>query len=439
MARSLGDPTTERIKVRTITLQRKLAAVAVGALFASAGSTALASGFQIQEQSASGLGVAYSGQAAAVHDASTVYWNPAGQSLLPGIQGVAALHYIIPDTKFTNSGTSTFGALGNGGQGGESALVPAMYGTWMVNPQWSVGLAVNAPFGLATEWDSRWAGQFHAIRSEIKTLNLNPTVAFKVNNMVSLGAGLSYQRLEAELTSAGPIAGSIAKVEGDDWAWGWNIGALIHAGPATRIGLTYRSALKYTVEGDLTFNNPALAAGQSNVKADIKLPQVFAIGVSHQFTPQTRILADWTWTGWDSIQSLDIVRTSGALSGQVASATTLNFDNSWRAGFGVEHQLNQPWLLRAGIAYDTSPVQDAFRTPRLPDDNRWWLAIGARYMPAPNSPWWLDFGYTHIWVSDASSNLPPPGASAAEAARGALVGSYKASVDILAAQVGFRF
>ncbi|MCZ7566655.1 MAG: outer membrane protein transport protein [Burkholderiales bacterium] len=273
--------------MRTKTIQRRLAAAAVGALFASTGATALASGFQIQEQGASGLGVAYSGQAAAVHDASTVFWNPAGMSLLPGKQGVAALHYIIPDTKFSDSGSLlTPLGLGNGGNGGESALVPAVYGTWMINPQWSVGLAVNAPFGLATEWDQPWVGHLHAIRSEITTLNINPTVSFKVNNMLSLGAGLSYQRLEAELTNAANAAGTIVgKVDGDDWAWGWNIGALIAVTPATRIGLTYRSSIKYTVEGDLTFNSPALAALQSSVEADVKLPQVFGISVSHQFTP----------------------------------------------------------------------------------------------------------------------------------------------------------
>ena len=86
------------------------------------------------------------------------------------------------------AGGSTYDALGNGGQGGESAFVPALYGTWMIDPQWSVGLAINAPFGLGTEWDSRWAGQFHGIKSEIETLNINPTVSFKVNNMISLGA-----------------------------------------------------------------------------------------------------------------------------------------------------------------------------------------------------------------------------------------------------------
>jgi long-chain fatty acid transport protein len=412
---------------------KTVVAAAVGSAMAGWGGVAGASGFQLQEQGASGLGVAYSGQAAAVHDASTAFWNPAGMSLLPGKQVTGALHYIIPDTKFTSAGPlpggSTYNALGNGGQGGESAFVPALYGTWMINPQWTVGLAVNAPFGLATEWDNTWAGQFHAIRSEIKTLNINPTVAFKVNNMISLGAGLSYQRMEAELTNAvSPLVpGSVGKVEGDDWAWGWNLGALFDFGQGTRLGLTYRSTIDYTIEGDLTFSGIALPSQQ--VKADVELPDTFSIGVSHQFNPKLRVLADYTWTGWDSIQQL-VIQNRG--SGATISTTELRFENSWRVGVGLEYQLNQPWLLRAGLAYDTSPVQDAFRTPRLPDNDRTWLAIGARYQPAPN--WWLDFGYTYIWVDDASSNLTPAGA-----VPGTLVGTYKANVQILGAQASIRF
>lgn len=413
---------------------KKLLAAAVGTALATLGSAAFASGFQIQEQNASGLGLAYSGMAAAVQDASTAYWNPAGQALLPGIQGAVALNYIIPDTKYTDSGTSTFSAFGNGGQGGESALVPAMYGTWMITPQWSVGLGVNAPFGLATEWDTRWAGQFHAIRSEIKTLNINPTVAFKVNNAIQLGAGLSYQRLEATLTNAASplVPGSVGQVKGDDWAWGWNIGALFALGPDARIGVTYRSTLKYTVEGDLTFNTPALAPLASAVKADIELPNVFSVAGSYQLNPKIRLLADWTWTGWDSIQNLTVQRTSGPLVGTNVSTTPLNFKTSWRVGGGVEWEVHQQWLLRGGLAYDTTPVQDAFRTPRLPDEDRIWLALGARFKPSPN--WWLDFGYTHIWVSDASSNLTGP-----VPVPGSLIGEYRADIDIVGIQGSFRF
>jgi long-chain fatty acid transport protein len=427
--------------------RRSTVAAIVGTAFAGWGGAVSASGFQLQEQSASGLGVAYSGQAAAVHDASTSFWNPAGMSLLPGIQGAVALHYVIPSTKFTSSGPlpggSTYNALGNGGQGGESAFVPAMYGTWMINPQWSVGLTINAPFGLATEWDTRWAGQFHAIKSEVETLNINPTVSFKVNNMISLGAGVSYQQMKAELTNAvpgasGTFAGAIAnptvgKVEGDDWAWGWNLGALFDFGQGTRVGVTYRSTISYTIEGDLSYAGPqfALLPPGQNVKTDIKLPDTFSVGLSHRFNPQWRVLADYTWTGWDTIQNLDI---QSQATGATLTSTALQFKNSWRMGVGAEYQLNQPWLLRAGLAYDTSPVQDAFRTPRLPDSDRTWLAVGARFQPSPT--WWLDFGYTYIWVDNGSSSLVPTGT---DAFRGNLVGTYKNSVQVLAAQVSFKF
>lgn len=417
----------------------KLLAAAVGTALATLGTSALASGFQIQEQNASGLGLAYSGMAAAVQDASTVFWNPAGTALLPGIQGAIALNYIIPDTRYTdgpspNPRVSTFNPLaGNGGNGGESALVPATYGSWMINPQWSVGLAVNAPFGLATEWNSPWQGQFHAIRSEIETLNINPTVAFKVSNAIQLGAGLSYQRLKAELSTAANVAGTaIGTVKGEDWGWGWNVGALFALGPDTRIGMTYRSTISYKVEGDLTFNTPALAAAASNVSADIKLPNNFSVAVSHQLNPKIRLLADWTWTGWDSIQNLTIVRTSGPAAGTAATTTPLNFKNSWRMGGGAEYEVNQAWLLRAGAAYDTSPVQDAFRTPRLPDNDRIWLAVGARYKPSPT--WWLDVGYTYIWVNDGPSQLTPN-----TLPPGNLVGNYKTSINILGVQGSFKF
>jgi long-chain fatty acid transport protein len=103
-------------------------------------------------------------------------------------------------------------------------------------------------------------------------------------------------------------------------------------------------------------------------------------------------------------------------------------------GLGLEYQLNQPWLLRTGIAYDTSPVQDTYRTPRLPDNDRFWLSVGARYQPGPT--WWLDFGYTYIWVDDASSNLQPTGT---DAFRGNLIGTYKANVQILGVQASLKF
>jgi len=420
-----------------------LSAALAAAVLGCACSGALASGFQLQEQSASGLGLAYSGQAAAAHDASTVFWNPAGMSMLPGIQGAAALSYIRPSTRFGDAGTSTFGALGFGGQGGESAVVPAVYATWRLDPNWTLGFGMNAPFGLGTEWDSTWAGQFHAVKSQIETLALNPTVSYRVSDALSLGAGISYQRMTAELTNravlAPPFPATLVgsgRIEGEDWGWGWNVGALLALSEATRMGITYRSRISYSLEGDLSFSGFPANVPSRQVVADVELPQTLSIAVSHRVDPKTRLLADWSWTGWDVIRELRVVdRATGA----TVTNTTLEFKNSWRAGVGVEYALSQPWLLRAGVAYDTTPVQDAYRSPRLPDADRVWLSFGARYTPGPTANWWLDVGYAHIFIDEASSNLPFAGAPASEAARGALRGTYTGSVDIVSAQVGLRF
>jgi long-chain fatty acid transport protein len=222
------------------------------------------------------------------------------------------------------------------------------------------------------------------------------------------------------------------EVTGDDWGWGWNIGAMFTLSPATRIGVSYRSEIKYTIEGDATFGTvPAL---NSSVSADIKLPDMFSIALSQQLGPQWQILVDYTWTGWDSIQDLTIFRTSGAASGTVLTNEPLKFKNSWRAGIGVNYQLNSQWKLRFGTAYDKTPVQDAFRTPRLPDDSRIWLAIGAQWQFSKQGA--LDFGYAHEFIDDASSNLISP---AAPDLRGNLLGTYKADVNIFGVQLKYSF
>ena len=444
----------------------------LAASLAAFGGTASAAGFALIEQNASGLGNAYSGAAAAAEDASTIYFNPAGMTRLRGRQVVGALTAVKPSADFDNNGSTlppliTNGLTNNGGDAGDWGFPVSAYLSWEITPQLWLGVGVGAPFGLKTEWNSGWVGRFHAVESEVMTVNINPSIAWKVNEMFSVGAGVSAMYIDATLSQStnysaiaaaagaggliNPVScgGSgpgpqncegLATVKGDDWGWGWNLGAMINFSPNTRLGLAYRSTVKQTLGGDVSFSNrPAFlgaALPDSGVTAEVKLPDSFSVALAHTMD-RWQFLADYTWTGWDSIQDLQIKRSNGT----GLSSTPLNFKNSWRAGLGVNYQLNPEWKLRGGVAYDTTPVQDAFRTPRLPDQDRTWLSIGAQWVLSKQMA--VDFGYAYLFVKDASSNLPSvdpnPQAGFPNPPKGNLNGTYKANVNILGVQARYNF
>ncbi len=424
-----------------------------------------AAGFQLQEQNASGLGNAYAGQGAAAQDASTVFFNPAGMTKLPGRSAVGALNVIRPETKFTNNGSTTAPLQpvlgGNGGDAGGWAFVPNAYLSWQLSPPLFVGIGLNAPFGLKTEYDANWVGRFHAIESEMKTINVNPSIAYKVSDMLSLGAGVNLQRAEATLSNAvnysaaafgaggaaalagvgGPGVEGVATVKGHDTGWGYNLGAMIDLGPATRIGVAYRSSIKYTLEGSVSFaNRPALlAAGLPDgpVAADVKLPAIASVSLFHRLNPKWDLLADVSWTDWSQLRSLDVRRASGAQ----LSTTPLNWRDSWRAGLGANYHHNDMWTLRFGVAYDQTPVESADRTPRVPDENRRWIAVGAQYRMSKQLA--VDVGYAHLFVTDPRVNLCNAAQAAANpaacAGKNNLVGRYKNNVNILSVQARYSF
>ena len=393
--------------------------LAAGLALAGCSHLAHAAGFALIEQNASGLGNAYAGQAAAATDASTIFFNPAGMIYLPDRQVVLAGHLIKPQAEF--SGTSTIGG-GDGGDAGGLALVPNAYYAFRLTPDVHLGVGMNAPFGLKTEYDSTWAGRTQAIKSELKTINLNPSIAWKASESLSLGAGVSIQYAEATLTNLAGAPG-LATVKGDDYGWGFNLGAIWQVSEATRIGLAYRSEVDYTLEGTVTLS--AFPAGNGPITADTTLPDSASLSVFHKLNDRWDVLADVTWTGWSDFDELRIVRTSGAVVG----LTPENWDDSYRYSVGVNYRLNDRLTLRGGVALDETPVSDAYRTARIPDENRTWLAFGAQYRLSPRSV--LDVGYAHLFIKDAAINKTEGPVT--------LAGTYDASVDILSAQLTLNF
>ena len=429
---------------------------AIALAMAGTAGVAQGSGFQLMEQNASGLGNAYAGQAATAQDASTVFWNPAGMTRLPGRSVVFAANAIRPSAEFNNTGSTPapggFALGGSGGDGGDWALVPNAYLSWQINPQWFVGVGLNAPFGLTTDYDSGWMGRFYALKSELKTINVNPSVAFKVSDSVSLGFGINFQYADAELTNAtnwtvigaavgvpvAPGTEGVAKIEGDDTAWGFNVGAMFNIGPQSRVGVSYRSAMDFTISGSASFTNrPAGLAPfvpDGPVSAGLDLPATASLSFFHNISPKWELMGDLTWTEWSRLDSVVIRRPSGA----ALSTLQLSWRDTWRVGIGANYHVNNEWTLRLGTAYDQSPTKDEFRTPRIPDGDRWWLALGGQYRMSKQAA--IDFGYAYLIVKDPSINLTPPNVSAVTAAQnGTLVGNFDASVHIFSAQFRYSF
>jgi long-chain fatty acid transport protein len=471
----------------------RLAVAMAGAAMSLAAGQAFGSAFALQEQNASGLGHAYAGGAAAAEDVSTIWFNPAGLVRLATTQVVVAANLICPSAKFSDNGGSKPAALqalgGTGGDAGSCAVVPNLYLGVPFTDKWSFGLGINAPYGLKTEYDSGWLGRFQAIESKIETININPALSWEQTKNLTVGAGVSWQKVKATLTQSvnwsalyaggrdgtGGITGLVlagrltpaqagvlvnsaaglesgAKVDGNDSAWGWNVGVLWQATPSTRFGAAYRSAIKYTVGGTASYSNPSLSqlgpvptplapiqaavaagvnAGLSgdNVTLQLKVPETANISVFSTIDEKWDVMADLQYTGWSSIPQLQIVGSNG----QPVSTTPENFRNTWRGSIGVNYRYDNAWTIRGGVAYDQTPVNSTDRTPRLPDNNRTWLAVGAQYKFNPN--WALDLAYSYIWVQTPNINQNEGNT----AAYGLVSGSYKSNVNLLGAQVTYTF
>lgn len=407
-------------------MQKTLAPRLIPALLAVAfAGGAHASGFQLMgEQSASGIGNAGAGSAAVAENASTIYYNPAGMTQLQAREVSAGLSAVKTGFEFNNSGSITPGFSGNS-DGGGWGFVPNAYGSWAVTKDVYLGLGIGAPFGLKVDYDAPWQGSAHSNSFEIKTININPSIAWRANEWLSLGAGINYQMIDAEYlrnvgtvpggtaaittcpaTAAGTFCNSKARLEMDDGAWGWNIGVLFTLAPRTKIGMSYRSEIKYTAEGNVSVEGPSAAlnaGGSSNIKADVSLPDTFIFSVAHGLNDRIDLLGDISWTGWSSIPYLDIVRTSGPASGTVAQKLDTRFDDAWRFALGMNYKLDEAWKLRFGIAYDQTPVPSAeYRLTSLPDNDRTWFSAGFQYKPAKNMA--VDVGAAYIYLGDTQIN-----------------------------------
>ena len=459
-------------------MSKKCFSLLLGLVFLIAGSsTAFASGFAIIEQSVSGLGTAFSSGAAA-SDASTVFFNPAGMTLLEGQQVTAGVHFIFPSAEFKKKkAENAIGAPlsgGDGGNGGETAVVPNFYYTNKINDRLSIGLGITAPFGLRTDYNKTWVGRYHAVESDVKTININPAIAYKVTDKLSIGVGVSAEYMDVTLSSMvdgglvafAAVAGAggdprplapivsnsdydvFAENKADDWGYGYNLGAIYEFTPDTRIGIAYRSEIKHKLEGDIDTDVPSsltalpgvgpllgAAFKDQDIHGKITLPATASFNVYSKITERFALMADVTWTEWSSFDELTIHFEGDGIAGKDSTTTTEKWDDTWRYSLGATFQATEALILRSGVAYDETPIPDDYRTPRIPGEDRYWVTLGAGYQFTEYLP--MDIAYAHLFVDD--SKMQKSVSDPEDTARGTVVGEFDNSVDIASIEFSYRF
>jgi long-chain fatty acid transport protein len=444
----------------------RLAMVSVAALAAGAAmSEAQAGGFGIREQSTYFQGEGFAG-AAAGGDISSMYWNPAAAATLDGFNSSSSYTGIIGSVDEKASGGALVTGIPGVGGGlsptskdvGSSALIPSSYWTLQLTDRLYAGLGVNAPFGLVTKGGS-WAGSPLATTTKVFSVDVNPTLAYKLTPTLTVGAGLQIEYFEIKVEHGDwaplvPYGAPAAQIPGrayqaDDTGVGATAGALWQPMPGTSVGLGYRSAVNLNLNGSYTRDAAFLSAtgpyvpGLATIATSkMTLPDEATFSVRQALTSQLSVAATVEWDRWSSLGN--ITATSAACGG-TCETLNLNYQDGWFYSIGAEYAY-APWLtLRTGVGYEVAPIKDSNRDILLPDSNRIHLSFGASYKWSDKVT--FNAAYTHIFFDDASFCMANPLAnggtshcnSSTPASAVLLQGSSDNAVDIVSLGVNYKF
>lgn len=406
-------------------------------IIAAAGSVAnaTASGFQLLEQNASGLGNAYAGSAVEAENASVQFYNPAALTKLSGSNVSVGTTLIRPTFRFKDGGSSGLPASSNGqgGNAGGLEALPNLYASWQLSDRLFAGLGVGAPFGLKTEYDVDWVGQYQTRLFDITTYNVNPSLAFKLNDRISLALGLDYQRFEIEFKRRAATLNTLTQnttvtLDATGETYGWNAGATFRLSPTTDVGLSYRSKMFYELGGTLKSDNQ-LVSPDVIAKANLTLPDTYIFSIAQKLDERWTMLGDVSRTNWSTIDQVAIMDSNGNIK-QVLGA---RFRDTWRVALGGTYRIDDAWKWKYGLAYDQTPVRSAEeRMLSLPDNNRYWFSTGVQWQVDKQTK--LDLGASYIYIPDAKVE-----SDHRAQAQGRVVGSYEGGIFLLGMQFSRAF
>lgn len=468
----------------------KYLTLAVALALGAASLDASASGYRFGSQSVSAQGTAEANGAEAA-DPSTIFANPAGLSRLDGRQLMGGITTLVPHSTFEDSGSTRFTGTPTGGATSQddyapnSVTAPSLYYSQKIDDKWTAGVGVFVPYGTKLDYDDNWSGRYSLTNIKLEAVTVNPSVAFKVDEHHSFGAGIDLEYMKARLGQAVDVPGTVAaaqaagsgaalarqiaalggnpaalaavgdahgEVEGKDWGYGFNLGYLYSPDADTRFGIAYRSSISHTLKGGAVWDfanvtsdqvvNGVLraASGKANsaARVDIRTPETLSVNAFHQFTPKWAGMADVTWTRTSRMQDIDI-QFSGTSEGD--EVIRQQWKNTVRVSLGANYRLNDAVLLRAGIAHDDAPIRSTQLThAALPDADRNQLSFGANWKLDAHSA--LDLAYTYLDFQDANgayTNACNPLATSCTGNGETTRGTWKTHMQLIGLAYTYKF
>ena len=397
-------------------------------------STASAAGFQLTEQSVAGMGRAHAGAGIVGDDVSAIHFNPAGMTLLHGLQTTVAGTYVSLDIDYKGLN----GARENGRD--KPASIPAAFLSYQVNDSLWLGLAITSPYGMRIRYGSDWSENQRGISGSVTTVDINPNIAWKVNDYISIGGGVSAlwthskikSGLPAKQTQALPAAlgggsldiplGGQFEYKGSDWMFTYNLGLMVSPTEDLRFGVSYRSSAHVTARGDYYIRGNAVMNGEGDGKGRLQTPETVYISATWKPIQKLRLSGLARWANWKKFENMrfsmdnlsnlhatqgamDLAQSfppdlaKGAIGAIQSKLGNVNIENNWKAAWlfslGADLDVTDQWTIRGGVALETDPIkQQNLRTALIPDTKRLWLTCGLSWKPTPK--WQVDMAYGHI-------------------------------------------
>jgi long-chain fatty acid transport protein len=405
---------------------------------------ARAGGISLYEIGTPDVGLASAGYGARAQDASTLFKNPAGMSQLDGSQLQAGVQFLYGDVKFSPDANTSPG-LGTSGGGNAIGGLPgaSFFFVEKLSDQFAVGLGCLSYFGLMAKYDEDWVGRYYVQESALVGVSLMPSLSYKPNDWLSVGAGLNAMDgyLNAKTAINRPLsADGQMELKDTTWGFGANLGVLVEPWKGTRFGVTYLSAVKLDFQATPSFSDPGVLGGPApQLDLGMKVPQSVLLSAYHELNERWALMADFGWQDWSQFGKVDVGvdPANGAIPARVTTAS-LHYQDTFHGAVGAQYQLCPDWQLTAGVAFDSSAVDSANRTITAPMGQAWRFGLGARWQVSRAVE--LGAAYEFLWSGDMAVNQGADSLPVALGGRGQVSGSYNdASFSFFTLNMTWKF